>query len=276
MLIDHRTVSFQGKPLFQRARFKTPFQISGKMEDMACFFYMVEGSYEIFDMHGAVKMGPNEALLKKCGSYVSHLAEGKWDGVVIFFYPDILHEIYKHQPPAFLEQTKALPPKKMVGNELVEKFIHSLMIYFDNPELMDEELALLKIKELILILLKSSQYQHVRQFMAHLFTPEKLYFTSVIEKNLFSNLSLEELAFICNKSLSSFKREFKRIYQQSPARYIKQRRLEQAARLLRTSGEAIAGIAYSVGFQDVTTFSASFREHFGDSPSAYRLAQTRK
>ena len=247
------------------------------MEDMACFFYMMEGSYEIFDAHGAIKVGPNEALLKKCGSYVSHLGEGDWDGIVIFLYPDILHEIYKYQAPDFLDSTrKKRPPKKLIGNALLEKFISGLNIYFENPELMDEELALLKLKELILILLKSEKHQSTQQFIADLFTPEKLHFTSTIESNLFSNISLEELAFICNKTLSSFKREFKRIYKETPARYIKTRRLAHAAQLLTTTEEAISAIAFDVGFQDITTFSASFRDQYGIAPSQYRLAQNRK
>ncbi|OJJ14929.1 hypothetical protein BKI52_40975 [marine bacterium AO1-C] len=277
MLIEESTVEFQGRPLFQRARFKTPFQVAGKMEDMACLFYMIEGAYEVFDTHGAVRIGSKEALLKKCGSYVAHLKKGDWDGIVIFFYPDILHEIYKYQTPSFLDnQTQTIQPKKMIGNELLHKFIQGLSIYFENPDLMDEELALLKIKELILILLKSEQYQNIRQFIATLFTPEKLHFTSAIESNLYNNLSLEELAFICHKSLSSFKREFKKIYNDTPAHYIKEKRLESAAQLLCSTNHSIADIAFEVGFQDVTTFSASFREKFNNSPTKYRLNQIRK
>ncbi|KAA3635604.1 MAG: AraC family transcriptional regulator [Bacteroidetes bacterium] len=277
MIIQESTVTFQGKPLFQRAKFKTPIQVAGKMEDMACLFYMVEGSYEVFDLHGAVKIGPTEALLKKCGSYVAHLKEGDWDGIVIFFYPDILHEIYKYESPSFLDkETRTLPPKKMIGNELLYKFINGLNIYFDNPELMDEELALLKMKELILILLKSEHYNNIQQFIADLFTPEKLHFTSAIESNIFSNISIEELAFICHKSLSSFKREFKKVYHETPARYIKERRLQHAAKLLSTTNHSITDIAFESGFQDTTTFSASFREKFNNSPSGYRLTQIGK
>ncbi|WNJ19911.1 AraC family transcriptional regulator [Pontibacter sp. G13] len=277
MVIEERTISFQGRPLFQRAKFETPMKLSGKMEDMACFFYMVEGSYDVFDAHGAIQLGPQEALLKRCGSYVSHLKAGSWDGIVIFFYPDVLHEIYKYEPPSFLEtDIQPIPPAKLAGNELVDKFIHGLFNYFDNPDLMDEELALLKVKELILILLKSHQYQHTRTFIADLFTPERLHFTSVIEANLFSPLSLEELAFICNKSLSSFKREFKRIYQSSPARYIKERRLEHAAQQLRATQSPISDIAFNTGFQDLTTFSASFRQKFSQSPTQYRMSQIGK
>ncbi len=277
MLLEQKVLSFQGKPLFQRAKFKTPFEVSGSMDDMACFFYMVEGAYEIFDPHGSMTIGPQQALIKKCGNYVAHLKEGNWDGIVIFFYPEVLHEIYKHEPPSFMQEPYSYQlPKHQIGNELLDKFIQGLFLYFDNPSLMNEELALLKIKELILLLLRSEQQDVTQQFIRELFTPEKLHFTSVIESNLFSRVSMEELAFICHKSLSSFKREFRKIYNSTPARYIKQRRLEFAAQLLTSTDQSITNIAFEVGFQDVTTFSASFREKFNFAPTQYRLNQTRK
>lgn len=277
MIIEERTVSFQGRALFQRLTFKTPLQVNGQMDNKACFFYTIKGAYEVFDAHGVVKIGPNEGLMRKCGSYVAHLQEGDWQGVVIFLYPEVLHEIYKYEPPDFLDKKhQSIPAQKLIGNDLLETFIHGLETYFEHPELMDEELVLLKMKELILILLKSEQHRTAQEFISDLFTPDKLHFTSVIESNLFSNLSMEELAFICHKSLSSFKREFKKIYNDTPARYIKERRLECAAQLLCSTSQPVSDIAFDVGFQDVTTFSASFREKFNNSPSNFRLSQMRK
>lgn len=277
MLLEESVVSFKGRPLFQRARIKTPFRVSGQMDDMACFFYLIQGSYEVIESRGTIKVGSNEALVKKCGNYVSQLHSGDWECITILFYPDILHEIYKFQIPPFLNnETPPVPPKKMIANELLDKFIHNLLIYFDNPDLMDEELALLKLKELVLILMKSERYASVSTFLANLFTPDKLHFTAAIESNIFTNLSIEELAFICHKSLSSFKREFKKIYNDTPSRYIKHRRLEHAAQLLASTENAITDIAYEVGFNDITTFSASFKEKFKHSPTSYRLDQTRK
>ncbi len=277
MILEESTISFQEKPLFQRIKFKTPLQVSGKMDNKACFFYTIKGAFDTFDSHGAVNIGPKEGLIKKCGNYVSHLQEGNWDGLVIYFYPDVLHEIYKYQTPKFLEeQTQTMSSGKQIGNKLLDKFVDNLTIYFENPNLMDETLALLKIKEFILILLKSEKHKTTQQFIADLFTPDKLHFTSVIESNIFSSINMQELAFICNKSLSSFKREFKKIYNDTPSHYIKNKRLEYAAKLLCSTQKTISNIAFEVGFQDITTFSASFRQKFNNSPSGYRLNQNRK
>ena len=250
------------------------------MQDMACFFYIVQGKYEAVESHGSYRISEKEALLKRCGNYVSHYTNSEnseaCEAVAIYFFPDILHEIYKNEVPSFLQKaTQDVAPKKLVANELIEKYMSNLFVYFHNPELIDEELARLKLKEFILILLKSENYASVQQFLAEIFSPHTLKFKSIIANNIFSNISIEELAFICNKSLSSFKREFKKMYKTTPARYIKQERLANAAKLLISTQEPISGIAYESGFVDVTTFSANFQEYYSTSPSQYRLDQSR-
>lgn len=277
MIIEEQTINFKGKPLFQRAKYETPFRVSGKMDDMACFFYILEGSCEAYGSNGVIELGNKDSLVKKCGSYVTHFQKGKWEGIAIYLYPELLQEIFKHKSPSFLSETaKTVTPKKIVANELIDKFINSLFIYFDNPDLMDEELSLLKLKELILVLLKLEPQRDVHNFLSELFSPNKLNFSSTIENNIRSSISLKELAFMCNKSLSSFNREFKKVYNDTPSRYIKNQRLKYAAQLLNSTNNSISHIAFESGFQDITTFSASFRHKFNNSPSNYRLKQIRK
>ncbi|PCJ65301.1 MAG: hypothetical protein COA58_10610 [Bacteroidetes bacterium] len=277
MILNDNRITYKGKPMFYHAEFKTPLRACAKMEELACFVYMIDGTYEAFASYGGFKVGANEALIKKCGNYIANL-QGSFESVTIYFYPDVLHEMYKHEVPSFLSVTEEdiTMPKKVIANELLDKFINNLFIYFDNPELMDDELALLKLKELILILLKSEQGGSIHKFLSELFSPDKLQFTTIIQNNIFNNMSIEELAFICNKSLSSLKREFKKVYDDTPAHYIKNKRLEYAEQLLSSTSNSISDIAFDVGFQDVTTFSASFRVRFKDSPTNYRLNQSRK
>lgn len=280
-MIANSTIEIGGRPLFERARIEAPSKIKYALQDFACFFYIVEGEYEAVIDQGSYKIGSREALIKKCGNYISKYSNRQdadaCEAVAVYLYPDVLHEIYKFQVPSFLDESK-IPskPKSFVGNELIEKYISNLFVYFDNPELIDEELARLKVKELIMILLKSDQYEDVRHFLAEVFSPGNLSFTSVVENNVFSNLSVEDLAFLTKMSLSTFKREFKRVYNESPARYIKLRKLEMAASLLQSSNDPISSIAFDSGFQDASTFSDAFAKRFGQAPSQFRLTKTGK
>lgn len=277
-MFDQKVISYQGKPLFQSAKVEAPVSHEGTLEDVACFFYVRKGCIETIEANGLFKTLPQEALLKSCGSFISNYSKdpdgSDFEAVVIYFYPEVLREIYAHElPPFALEDAKAVPPQRVVGNELIEKFMEGLFIYFENEALMDEELARLKIKELVLILLKSNYFDGVVQFFKGLFSPKNASLRQIVENNLYNNLSVEQLAFLSHQSVSSFKRRFKEAFGESPARYIKEQRLQEAARRLRYEDSSISNIAYDCGFQDPSTFSTLFSARFGRSPRDFRLSQ---
>ncbi|MFK7971657.1 MAG: helix-turn-helix transcriptional regulator [Bacteroidia bacterium] len=264
-------------PLFQKASFKSPFFIQDELKDIACFFYIVEGTMVSYDVRGAYRTTRHNAILKQCGRYVQEFtsddAHTNCIAIAVFLYPALLKEIYKHEVPSFLSLDTVPTPKKLIGNQLVEQYMNNLAIYFESPEAFDEELGILKLKELVLILLKSENHTNVRQLLSEIFSPVNIGLKNAIENNLYNNLGLEQLAYLCNMSLSTFKREFKRTFAESPARYIKNRRLLAAEKRLLTTDDSITDIAFSLGFVDISTFSAVFHEKFKLSPSQYRLSR---
>lgn len=279
MILESKIIEFKGMPLFQKARFRTPMDMQGTIQEFACFFYMVEGTMLSYDSRGVHRLGEKEAVIKNCNNYVQRYMPNsgseECEAIAVFLYPDLLKVIYRDEVPSFLIEHKLPKPKKLIGNQLLEQYMSNLMIYFEEPEVMDEQLGILKLKELMMILLKSENHENIRKLLSEIFTPVNVKFRQTIEQNLFNSLSLEQLAFICNMSLSTFKREFKKEFSETPARYIKNKRLEHAASRLISDQAPITTIAYESGFQDITTFSANFHEKYLVSPSNYRLGQIR-
>src|ERR1051326_3596015 len=91
-----------------------------------------------------------------------------------------------------------------------------------------------------------------------------------MEANFCFNLSLEEYAKLCHRSLSSFKREFQTLFEESPGKWLLQRRLEYSAKLLRDSPMNVTEMAFESDFEDVSHFSRVFKERFNVPPIAYR------
>lgn len=272
------TIEYNGKPLFQRIAFKAPYSFSAKIEEYSCFLYVAEGNYEVIESNGSFQISNKEALLKKCGNYISRCTgfedSNEIEVIAVYFHPTVIQKTYKALSGNFLDSSaKVSKPKKIVTRELIEKYISNLSIYLDNPSLIDEDLAILKFKELVMILLKTEGYKNIDYFFSHLFDRSKLEFTTVIENNIYNHLTIEELAFLTNKSLSSFKRFFKVTYQESPAKYIKIKRLEKAKMLLAFTDDLVSNIAYKCGYQDPSTFTHSFHKYSGQSPTEYRVNQ---
>ena len=92
----------------------------------------------------------------------------------------------------------------------------------------------------------------------------------VIEDNLASDLSNEQLANCCGFSANHFLRRFRECVGQTPAQYVLERRIAFAAQCLAFSDAGIDQIAARSGFSNRFYFSRVFAQHRGISPAAYR------
>ncbi|PZQ76896.1 MAG: AraC family transcriptional regulator, partial [Flavobacterium johnsoniae] len=160
--------------------------------------------------------------------------------------------------------------EKINNDFLIQKYIEGLLFYFENPSLINEDILVLKLKEIILLLSQTQNAEAVQIILSQLFSPTTYTFKQVIEANLFSQLTIEQLAEQNNLSVSSFKREFAKLYNDSPANYIKNKRLEKAAQLLRVSDQRITDIAFDCGFNDLANFTKSFSDKYNVTPTNYR------
>jgi AraC-like DNA-binding protein len=92
----------------------------------------------------------------------------------------------------------------------------------------------------------------------------------IMEANFCFNLSLGDFAKLCNRSLSTFKRDFQCVYGDPPGRWLTGKRLEYAAVLLRDPELQVTQVALQCGFEDLSHFSRAFKARFGSSPARFR------
>jgi AraC-like DNA-binding protein len=83
-------------------------------------------------------------------------------------------------------------------------------------------------------------------------------------------LDVPRLARIAHVSEAHFIRTFRATFGETPHRYLQRRRVERAMYLLGQTQRAITDICFEVGFTSVGTFSRTFREIVGESPSQFR------
>jgi len=94
--------------------------------------------------------------------------------------------------------------------------------------------------------------------------------SEIMEANYTYNLSLKELARLTHLSLASFKREFKKAFGTTPGKWLKEKRLDHAGRILSSSSKSISDVAFESGFENTTHFSRVFKEKFHETPLHYR------
>jgi len=83
-------------------------------------------------------------------------------------------------------------------------------------------------------------------------------------------LDIPALARLAHMSESHFIRVFRATFGETPHRYLQRRRVERAMFLLRTTECSVTDICLDVGFTSLGTFSRTFHDIVGETPSAYR------
>ncbi len=280
MITDYKKFDLFGKTFIQKVNLQPPFEFTFPVAEQACFLYMLKGDMEYQSEDDHLKIPIHHSLLLNCINSGKHIQDTNSNSsgeiVIVTFHPDILKRIYDKEVPSIFQVNNQVSnqSRTVINNDfLILKYIEGLLFYFENPSLVNDEILVLKLKEIILLLSQTQDAATMQVILSQLFSPAKYNFKQIIEANLFSQMNIDMLAQKTNLSISSFKREFAKLYNDSPANYIKNKRLERAAELLLASDERISDIAFHCGFNDLANFTKSFHEKFGSTPTNYRASQ---
>ena len=246
-------------------------------EDEACFVFVNEGEISVRSQNDYMYLNKKHAILAKCLNYFFETnEEQKKSGagielIAIIIYPSLVEELFEFDLSKS-NYSFDYNIKQIEVDRLLKNFKESIDILLDNPELADENLIKTKLKEFVLLMTKSQDAPSQLDFLAAIFKPLNIEFKSTIQHNIYANLSIDELARLCHLSISSFKRKFKETYNNSPKKYIAQKKVEKAAALLKKDNSRVSDIAFDVGFDSLATFNRNFTAIYGKSPSEYRLS----
>jgi len=150
-------------------------------------------------------------------------------------------------------------------NTILKGFFESLISYIKENEQIDRELLSLKTREALFGVLKNNPgYAHIFKAFA---TPFRADLENFMHHNFQHNVRLPVLAKASGRSLSTFNREFRRIFKESPHRWIMKQRLRLARTLLTTTEKRVTDIYLEIGFEDLAHFSRAFKKEFGQTPT---------
>ena len=147
----------------------------------------------------------------------------------------------------------------------VESLFQSLTPYFDASVTPSDQIMQLKKLEGIYCLLNIDE-----KFYSCLFDfsdPWKIDILNFMDENYMCDLTVEEIANYTGRSLTTFKRDFKKISSLSPRKWIIKKRLKIAHDKIRHEQLKASDVYLEVGFKSLSHFSIAFKNHFGYSPS---------
>lgn len=225
-----------------------------------------------------VEITPDEFHFLSAGNCLASMDLSKqeyFESILIFFDDSALHTFLAKYAELtdrmnIDRQLTSRPYLSIRKDEFVVTYIRSLQLLFRQSGRISPEMKQLKFEELMLHLLQTCPQELLSFRGARPGDADEIRLRKTVEMNVGNDIKIEELAFLCNMSLSTFSRRFAKIYGQSPSKWFWQRRMEMAKNLLLHHHEKPGEVYHKVGYENHSSFSEAFRQTFGLSPREFQ------
>jgi AraC-like DNA-binding protein len=235
------------------------------------FLFLIKGKIHGYDGNHHYTLKAGECCLVRknhLARYNKQKENNEFEKVVVIFDEEFLKSYFaahKITDKKFLSSTAFLQIKK---NNTIPAFLKSLLPYYNKEGKLKKEVAEQKREELLQLLLHL--HPEYASILFDFGKPGKIDLKAFMQKNYKFNVSVRRLAFMTGRSLSAFKRDFSEIFQQTPNRWLIQRRLQEAHFLLNNKKQKPTDIYLDLGFEDLSHFSFAFKKEFGITPTQLR------
>lgn len=152
-------------------------------------------------------------------------------------------------------------------DDFVKAFINSLAVNFKLYQSLSRELLEIKFEEIMTYLFYKYKATFVPFLLNTLQHDRTLSFKNTIEANKYTNLRTKEIAFLCNMSISTFKRHFINLFGETPGSWFRTKRLERSKYLLESGNTKPSELVNSSGYKNLSHFSTAYKAKFGTPPS---------
>ncbi|GAA4884816.1 AraC family transcriptional regulator [Flaviramulus aquimarinus] len=236
--------------------------------------YVISGKKDWTSVNKTYPLHSGDALFIRKGIYnTKQYFEEDYCTILFFITEDFIRRFITNNT-SIITSTK---PKENynqifpinVTNSLNALFL-SVFNYFDMGGEIPKELVEIKFNELLFNITLNPANQDLVSFFKTLKQVEKTSIQDIMMQNFHYDLQLEEYARLCGRSLSTFKRDFKAHFNETPGKWLTNMRLDYAKTLLQNSELNINEVCYESGFKNTSHFNSSFKQKFQHPPNQYR------
>jgi AraC-like DNA-binding protein len=230
---------------------------------------VVAGELRVVQAARTLVCGPGETVLLpryQPATLLKYPQNGLAYQALIVQLPQSLVRAHYAQHPPLVARAATSSLRHYPPHPLLQSLLASLRPYLELTQSPPESLLATKVTEAIEIL--RSLDPQTDGVLADFAEPGKLNLVEFMQAHYLVNLPLARFSYLTGRSLTTFKRDFKKAFQVSPQRWLTQQRLAQAHYQLAEKGRRPAELYQEVGFENLAHFSFAFKKQFGYPPTA--------
>lgn len=251
-------------------------EVSGTMNlEEHLLLFVLDGSVKLTYGKQIYEVHKNEMILLKKATSVHYEKTGNpdndniYDSLMFFIKDDLLSTFFTQNDVKIPKMEGEVKVTVNAMNDCLVAFAESVKPYFNATETVLKGQLRLKVMELLYDVTIVSRNMFLQLVQLH--QPQRINISGVVENNYTNPITIEQMAYLSGRSLSSFKRDFKLTYNTTPAAWIRNKRLEKSQEMLKNTNLSVAEICFSVGFENPSHFSRIYKNHFGMPPTGYQV-----
>ena len=190
---------------------------------------------------------------------------GEFLSVNIFFDQAFLRRYHAENAIGPVERYTGEPMRELRFDPFIKGYFDSLLPYFNHPAPLSSTMSDIKTREAIELLLRYDP--KLKDFFFDFSEPYKIDLEAFMHQNYMFNITSAQFARLTGRSLAGFKRDFQKTFKTSPSHWLLRKRLEEAYYQIREKGNKPIDVYLTVGFENLSHFSYTFKKKFGIAPS---------
>ena len=255
-----------------KTKLENSYYFNGEMHNFWELVYVTEGSLFVSEDSRVYELSEGDIIFHKPMEFHKIWVEKDQTAraIIMSFESDdenvmeLSHGVYKLDAE-----------RKSAFEEVYQMLDESFNLNFyvrrkDKPDMVAEKLTFMHFEIFLLSLLSSRHTKRGRQYNVSAMNYKMIIDT--MNENLSKNLSIEELAALCNLSVSNLKKIFAKYAGGGVMKHFNRLKVKRAMRLLRI-GLSVSEISYQLGFSSQNYFAVVFRRETGMLPSEFRHSE---
>jgi len=233
--------------------------------------YLYSGKLIVEDGSKKTVINPGECVFVRRNHRVKmtklYSGTDQYKGISMTFKRNFLRDFYSKMDKNVISQKVKSPEKSVFKMPLrpdIVSLFQSMTPYFDSTIEPTEDIIKLKEQEGVYCLLNTD-----KNFFPVLFDftePWKIDILDFLNENYMDDLTMDDIAAYTGRSLATFKRDFAKISDVTPQKWLINKRLEIAYDKLRNEDTKVSDVYVEVGFKNLSHFYAAFKRQYGFSP----------
>ena len=237
------------------------------------FSFLQEGTKEVFFDNSSYAINNSQFLLMKSGNCLmteklSNVEEYYRSVLLFFSNEDVLKFIRKFELNT-PDSKNYYSTYSFSYDVFIKRFVESLLDISKLSKKIQSRILETKFEEIMLYLVEFKGVEFLYSLISNS-SNEHQKFIQTIESNQLNKLTIKELSFISNMSVSTFKREFEKHFRSTPSKWFQEKRLEHAAFLLKNNSKRPSDIFEEIGYETLSNFTQAFKLKFGLTPKQYQ------